>query len=244
MFTSIKYSSYIKMLFITLGVALFSFFSASSHAGVVINGTRAVYDQKEKSITVQLTNKGADPVLVQSWIDNGNADATPQNVQVPFVLTPPINRVEPNKGQALRISYTGKPLPQDRESVFWLNVLEIPPTPEANGNNSNLLQMAFRSRIKLFFRPENLKGSPEDAAKNLVWTLDRGKVSARNSSGFNVSLVTVGIKDDSRKPAEGKMIAPDNSQSFPIEGVVSGKTIIYKWINDYGAVVSSEVVIK
>ncbi|PJI52023.1 molecular chaperone EcpD, partial [Methylobacterium radiotolerans] len=56
--------------------------------------------------------------------------------------------------------HTGEPMPQDKESVFWLNVLEIPPKDKAN---QNLLQMAFRSRIKLFYRPAGLKGKAEDA---------------------------------------------------------------------------------
>ncbi len=50
-------------------------------------------------------------------------------------------------------------LPKDRESVFWFNVLEVPPKPDAaTVANQSLLQLAFRTRIKLFYRPEALKG--------------------------------------------------------------------------------------
>ncbi len=40
-------------------------------------------------------------------------------------------------------------LPQDRESLFYLNVREIPPKPD----KPNVLQLAMQSRIKLFYRP-------------------------------------------------------------------------------------------
>ncbi|MEG5378480.1 fimbria/pilus periplasmic chaperone [Enterobacter hormaechei] len=35
---------------------------------------------------------------------------------------------------------------------------------------NNYLQVAFRSRIKFFYRPSSLKGSLAEAAKTLQWT--------------------------------------------------------------------------
>ena len=46
-------------------------------AGVVINGTRVIYPGDEKEITVQVSNNGQRPVLVQSWLDTGDSEATP-----------------------------------------------------------------------------------------------------------------------------------------------------------------------
>lgn len=95
-------------------------------ASVVISGTRVIYSSEAKDVTVKLNNVGKAPVLIQSWIDDGDMTVKPENIRVPFILTPPINRVDPGKGQTLRLSYTGAALPMDKESVFWLNVLEIP----------------------------------------------------------------------------------------------------------------------
>ncbi len=53
----------------------------------------------------------------------------------------------------MHVFYTGEPLPQDKESVFWLNVQESLPKPDANKAGVNRLQLNSRSRIKLFFRP-------------------------------------------------------------------------------------------
>ncbi len=55
---------------------------------------------------------------MQTWIDNGQIDAAPDQIQTPFVITPPISRIEANKGQTIRITHTGEALPKDRESVF------------------------------------------------------------------------------------------------------------------------------
>lgn len=224
-----------------LFLSLLSAYSAISSASIVIGGTRVIYPQSEKNVSVQLTNEGDSPVLAQSWIDEGNSDASPETLQVPFMLSPPINRIEPKKGQTLRISYTGKALPAGRESVFWLNVLEVPAKAKSA---DNMLQMAFRTRIKVFFRPSGLQGTPTQAAEQLSWSMSGNQVKVANASQYHVSLVRVGVKGEGGKPAEGKMIAPGGADLFSIPGASRGKTLSVQWVNDYGAIVISDVVIK
>lgn len=45
--------------------------------------------------------------------------------------------MEPKSGQTIRIVYTGESLPQDRESLFYLNVLDIPAKPKLEENSEN-----------------------------------------------------------------------------------------------------------
>ncbi|WP_447878353.1 fimbria/pilus periplasmic chaperone, partial [Serratia fonticola] len=145
-------------------LAALALFSTHALASVVISGTRVIYPSDAKEVSVKISNVGPSPVLLQSWIDSGDANAKPSAIKVPFVLTPPMNRVEAGKGQTLRISYAGGTLPMDKESVFWLNVLEVPAKSQAK-TDENKLQMAFRTRIKLFYRPASLEGNANDAAK-------------------------------------------------------------------------------
>lgn len=56
-------------------------------------------------------------------------------------------------------------LPKDRESVFYLNIFDIP-TKLENKQDKNVLQLAIKSRIKLFYRPKELTTSPEEIYKN------------------------------------------------------------------------------
>jgi chaperone protein EcpD len=223
------------------GACLLALFSLPGQASVVISGTRVVYPGSEKEITVKLTNSGTLPVLVQSWVDTGDVKARPEKIQVPFILTPPINRINPSKSQTLRLSYTATPaLPEDRESVYWLNVLEIPPvTKEAAPNR---LQVAFRTRIKLFYRPAALadKEKANEAGKQLRWSVNGGELRAGNASPYFVSLVSVTVKQGSRKTtAEGEMVPPRGDRSFRMKdgGLVrSGAEVIWQYINDWGAV--------
>lgn len=90
-------------------------FSLQVQAGVIINGTRVIYPGDDSEITVQVTNNGKRPVLVQSWLDTGDSQATPDTITTPFVLTPPINRLDAGKAQSLRVAaISTTSLPKDR----------------------------------------------------------------------------------------------------------------------------------
>jgi chaperone protein EcpD len=208
-------------------------------ASIVITGTRVIYPSDAKEVSVKLNNAGKQPVLIQSWIDRGDADAKPESIKVPFILTPPINRVEAGKGQTLRISYTGEALPTDKESVFWLNVLEIPAKNQVN-TTENYLQMAFRSRIKFFYRPVGLQGDANDAANVVTWTGKGSSLLASNPTPYYVSLVTLSVNG---RKIEGSMIAPYSTLTVKLPGN-AGNKITGEYVNDYGAIRKFDAIIK
>ncbi len=219
--------------------AAIALFSANSLASVVISGTRVIYPSDAKEISVKISNGGLSPVLLQSWIDNGDSNAKPSAIKVPFVLTPPMNRVEPGKGQTLRISYAGGALPMDKESVFWLNVLEVPAKNQAK-TAENRLQMAFRSRIKLFYRPAGLEGNANDAVKAVTWSSKDNRVQATNPTPYFVSLVNLSVNG---KKLDYAMVAPRSTMSLDVAGN-AGSNISGSYVNDYGAVNAFNAVIK
>lgn len=220
-------------------------------AGVVITGTRQIYLSNKKELTVKLDNNGSKPALVQTWIDDGDVKTTPMTSTSPFIITPPVFRLDPSKGQMLRVVYTGgDALPKDRESVFWLNVLEIPPepTPTEAAEQANMLQMAFRSRIKLFYRPATLTGTQEKAVDDITISKVDGKLKISNNSPYYVSLSNIEaineknerviLKDASMVPPKGEeLLASDKSLALT-------KTVNFKFINDYGAYVDASKQLK
>lgn len=210
-----------------------------AQASIVMTGTRVVYDAAQREVTVKLNNDGQSPMLVQSWIDEGDLQATPDTSTAPFVLTPPIARIDPGKGQALRIRFTGqKTLPQDKESLFWLNVLEVPP---ASAQGQNRLKIAFRSRVKLFYRPAGLPGNPMAAAEQLQWRLQRNgaewALECRNDSPYYVTLGKVSVSGVSPTlDIHSSMLAPGERRTMPLKGALAtaGK-VDYTSITDLGA---------
>ncbi|MEB7912785.1 fimbrial chaperone [Citrobacter portucalensis] len=222
--------------------AFAAFTTFQVNADIVISGTRIVYPQSSKDVIVNLDNRGNKPLLVQTWLDDGRDGVNPQELKLPFVITPPVSRIDPQKGQSLRITYMGNALPQDRESLFWFNVLEIPPKSKAKeGESLNQLQLAFRTRIKLFFRPDGLKGTPGDAATNLKWSQKKEgntlSLFAQNDSPYNVSVSNVKLKMGGKEyTVDSKSVLPFSGVSMPVKGLsnnISG-TVIYNTINDNG----------
>ncbi|HHG9063935.1 TPA: fimbrial chaperone [Citrobacter freundii] len=236
------FSSISKTGLKTLIAAAIGFASFQSNADVVISGTRIVYQQSMKDVIVNMTNRGQNPLLLQIWLDDGRANVSPQELKLPFVITPPITRVDPGKGQSVRVTYLNQPLPQDRESLFWFNVLEIPKKAASKeGESQNQLQLAFRTRIKMFFRPDGLKGNSADAMKQVKWsqTLQGGSLSVigRNDSPYNVSISGASLKIGGKKyEINTQSIKPFASETMQVKGLTSAVDgeVEYIAINDYG----------
>jgi chaperone protein EcpD len=239
-----------KSLLCALGAALIalSAFVGSADASVVIAGTRVVFPAATGEITVRLSNNGNQPALIEAWIDSGNADSTPDTSNVPFLITPPLVRMNAGKGQSLRIVYTNQPLPKDRESLFWLNVLEIPPKPTAqSGEQQNTLQFAVRSRLKFFYRPANLAGDPLTAAQQITWTVVADgtgyALEAHNPTPYYITFSQVSASvDNTAYTADKGMVAPLSSLRLPVKNLArapaAGTAIDYSAINDFGAATS------
>jgi P pilus assembly chaperone PapD len=236
-----------KSLLSTIGAALIALSAVMgpASASVVVGGTRVVFPAANGEVTVRLNNVGSAPALVEAWIDSGDPASTPETAKVPFLITPPLARMNAGRGQSLRIVYTGQPLPTDRESLFWLNVLEIPPKPVAKpGEEQNTLQFAVRSRLKLFFRPADLPGDALDAAKQITWSVAADgagyALTAHNPTPYYITFsqlsLNVGQVPDL---VAGGMVAPMSSLRLALKKLrhapVAGSTIDYTTINDFGA---------
>ncbi|WP_374439269.1 fimbrial biogenesis chaperone [Pseudomonas panipatensis] len=213
-------------------------------ASVVLGGTRVVYPANEREVTLQVENAERVPRLVQAWVDRGDPQSRPDNADAPFLLTPPIVRMEAGKSIALRLMFTHQEsLPQDRESLFWLNVMDVPPQPREG--EESYLQLAYRSRLKLFYRPAGLPGSAPQAAESVVWSLVTDGhggylLRGRNASAYHVSLNSLELRDGGRSVGnEGGMIAPAASHDFPLPGLNAAPSasakVRYQWIDDFGA---------
>lgn len=216
-------------------------------AGVVITGTRVVYSMGSREVNVRLRNIDKKPVLVQSWIDDGSVNESPGHLEVPFIISPPMSRVEPQRGQTLRILYTGADLPQDRESLFFLNVLEVPPKPDRKADE-NFMQLAVRTRLKLFLRPEALSMPVEEAPAALTWEVgSQGTLRVHNPTPYHMSFSQVRANTGGVQSAYSQgMVAPfaslelsrtpDKTEAGP---PLANGHVRFGVINDYGAEVLS-----
>ncbi|MCU4346370.1 fimbria/pilus periplasmic chaperone [Acinetobacter lactucae] len=219
--------------------------TTTGHAEIVLHGTRVIYPSDAREITLQLSNNGTAPSLVQAWIDDGNAKLTPDEANVPFVITPPISRVEAAKGQTLRITAlpTTSQLNQQQESIFWLNVLDIPPKPEARtqqkdqatSTSNNFLQLAIRSRIKFFYRPFDLDNIDQISEK-AQWKVNDQYLVIKNPTPFFLTITSIFQGSEGHKTdllQQGLMISPFSEDKIKLKNKnLADMSFVY--INDYG----------
>jgi len=200
-------------------VVLLLMTSVTAHAGLVIRGSRVIYDENRGETTVHMRYTGGVPVLLQVWLDSGDADQPPGSEDIPFILNPAVTRMDPGNGQTVRILRVGDGLPQDRESLFWFNTLEVPPAPSAETlANDNILRFSVRGRFKLFYRPKGLPSSPAQAAGGLRFSLHEpladGRVQVRihNPSPYHVTLSRLELRR-AGEPADAPALLAFNHQS-------------------------------
>jgi P pilus assembly chaperone PapD len=224
---------------LSLGLLSLGLTGTSGHASIVLDGTRVIYPGGDREVSIRLTNNGAQPVVAQAWLDDGDAQGNPSRIKAPFILMPPLARIDAGKSQTLRLIYAGDPLPQDRESVYYLNVLEIPPKPASRERGENVVQVALRSRVKVFYRPSELGTDSGRAHTQLNWKLlHEGlhwTLEGSNPTPYHVSLTEVTIDDVPDSLGSG-MLAPGETLRFPLAGTPAhAAQVNYTAIDDYGA---------
>ncbi len=203
-------------------------FTFDSCAGVIIGGTRVVYQGDKKESLISIRNPDSKPYLIQSWIDPEGNNAQ-QTSPLPFIVTPPLFRLNALSSNALRILKSGN-VPEDKESVYWLNIKAI---PTSDPNAKNELHISVNSRIKIFYRPSGL--SDQDAAvayKAVTFKRAGDTLMATNPTPYFISIGE--LKANGVEIASPGMIAPMSTGSWGLTSKSSALKISWSAINDYG----------
>lgn len=209
-----------------IGAALY-FISTAIHAGgVVLGATRVIYPQGNKQVSLAVTNTDEKALfLIQSWFTDSEGKKSND-----FVVTPPLFKLMPKKENTLRIIYVGaNPLPADRESVYYLNAKAIPAVSEA-AQNSNTLQIATQSVIKLFYRPQGLAVPPIEAPAMLRCNLEGSMQTVHNPSPYFVTMVNLQV---GKTRIANMMVPPLATERADVDNLTGDVT--FQSINDYGS---------
>lgn len=214
--------------------ALLQLFSVSSFAAIQLEATRVIYNSDSSSASLSLHNVSDENFMMQSWLENENRDS---KAPIPMQVIPPIMRIDAGKEATLRFIYSGHGLPTDRESLFWINLQEIPPAAK----QPDVLQIAVHSRLKLFYRPQGLNTTLDKEVKKLVWRRMGNKLSITNAGPMYVSLnrLHLGTGNHARD-IYLDMVAPRSSEQITLPpNAQVGNSVSFSYINDFGG--TSEV---
>ncbi|HCM9119109.1 molecular chaperone [Enterobacter asburiae] len=196
-------------------------------AGVQIGRTRIIYDATKKEVALPLQNKDKElPWLIQSWTETSDG-----KTRGPFIVTPPLFRLDPQKEQSLRITWNGTALADDKESLFYMNVRTVPGTA-ADEDGKNVLRLIYRTRLKLFWRPVGLSGTPSESCKNLRFARNGQQLTVVNAGAFYsvFDSLTLGTY----KVVKADMVAPKSRIDILLPDNAQGTNVTWRCITDYG----------
>lgn len=202
---------------------------------VKLSSSRLIYDLASNGTTLTVTNPQDYPVLIQSMALEEN-----KKTKAPFVVTPPLMRLDGQQSSRLRIVRTGGNFAADRESLQWLCVKGIPPKAgdawakddKAKDKVTLNIQLSMTNCIKLLIRPETLQNHPDDAEYKLKWQHQGNKLKATNDSPYYINISA--LKFNGSAVADIHYVAPFSSHEFTAPaGKTTGK-IEWKIVNDYG----------
>ncbi|HBV4841646.1 TPA: molecular chaperone [Klebsiella aerogenes] len=199
---------------------------SAAQAGVIIGGTRVIYDGNKKEASISVKNPDSTPYLIQSWVEMQNGGTE----KAPFIITPPLYRLDKDQQNVERILLAGS-APQDKESLYWLNIKAIPSAPKKD----NTLQIAVKTRIKIIYRPTSLKGTiPEDVVSNLSWKRNGNQLQVTNPTKYVMNFNDISVSG--KKLEDVTYVLPGMTASFTLPSGVTGGPVIFRVINDYGGI--------
>jgi|AKYZ01.1.fsa_nt_gi P pilus assembly protein, chaperone PapD len=222
--------------------ALILFFSAFySHAegGITIGTTRVIYNEGKKQESVKIYNRNKDAqYLVQSWVTLTDKDSEAIKA---FITTPPIFALKSNSTGTVRVmALKTESLPNDRESVFYLNIKTIPAIQKKQDEEEKLsgrLIITTRSILKLFYRPKSI--SDPDHKKmyeKVTGAIENGKSYINNNTPYYITATKFSI--NGKEIDQVKFIKPFSKEEIYKSPL---NKIDFKIVNDFGGTTEKNI---
>lgn len=200
-------------------------------AAISIDRTRVIMLGNEKSAQINIINHSKKlPYLAQSWLENDQEE----KINSPLTVLPPLQRLE--KDTTVQVNITSLPdaakLPQDRESLFFYNLQEIPPKSE----KTNVIQLALRIKIKVFYRPESLKKMADEVWQEKLQLIPgSNELKIVNPTPFYIIIPTVSVANKSLALENDAITLKPLSEALLPKTSVKNQAVQIQYISDYGS---------
>lgn len=200
-----------------------------------LGATRIIYHPADRGAQLSVANPQDFPVLVQSRVYHED-----RKTQAPFVVTPPLFRLDPNQRNTLRVISTNA-LTGGKESLYWLCVTGIPPKSgdawaeeKTQGSVRQAqvnMEISTHMCIKILTRPESITGSLIQAAASLQWQREGNMIRAKNNSPYYINFHSLSIGGIPVEHPE--YIPPFSFRAFNLKSK-PGDTVNWSVITDAG----------
>jgi len=206
--------------------------SSAVQASLTMDRTRVIYDAAKPGVSVVVENTDTkDPFLVQTWLESSDG----KKITEPLVALPLLQRIEPNQKKQIRINSVNEvtPLPQDKESLMYFNILGVPP----KSNIENVVEVVIQSRFKLFYRPKGLQKYPENNwQQELKIEKKNNQLYLNNPTPYHVVIININDSLKKAKDFSEIIVKPNSNFVYPLNNQQkNGNNIMVTYLDDYGA---------
>ncbi|EKB5803145.1 molecular chaperone [Salmonella enterica] len=212
-----------------------SFYSLASNkkGGIGLDATRVVLTSAKESASLRANNTSSNVFLLRAWITEYDSENTKD---IPLFITPPLVRVNENESIQFRINKLSEvnSLPKDRESVFHINVMAIPPSVSKSKEHGKV-ELSLIHRIKLFYRPDALNNKKElkDIYKKIKVEKTIDGLRLNNPTPYYASMGNILVNNKSAPDDYSYMIPPFSEITVPYKQPVN--SFGFQLIDDFGA---------
>ncbi len=194
---------------------------SNAWAALSVDQSRYIFEGDKEAVSIVVENASPKTYGGQTWIENiKETDLRPT-----FVVTPPFFKVPGNGKQVLRVIKALEQMPEDKESIYWVSLQEIPPKNKDGG-----LSVALRTKVKLLYRPASLMDGRKNAETGLSTKIIDGQTQLVNTTPYIFAIADVLGENDASLPFDDKqhealaMFAPGDTVTLP-KGTTAKKVV-------------------
>ncbi|WP_337013342.1 fimbrial assembly chaperone [Pantoea sp. AS142] len=216
-------------IFVLSGVLL----SFSVWAVVNVDKTRVVFNQSDLTQSINVINSGQNETFLQLWTDDGDLTLSPDASITPVIVIPPVVKMYPGEMRSLRLMLTSRQaLPADKESLYWLNIYQIPALKKELNAAARKVVLPLRIRMKIFIRPAGLNAPQTTDPEKLRFAARGDKITLTNPTPWFMSMT---VNPKGQQSIKDIILAPYSDLQIESRTTLkSGDSVNYAVINDQG----------
>lgn len=243
---AVRLLNWLKVIILLLSSSTYSLAgNVNEYSGITLPSTRIIYSGKEtKGITFAVTNNTPTPYLMQSRVTTlptslvEEAHDTPSLATSPFIVLPPLVRIESGETTTLRIRLIQNTLPTNKESVFAFQIKTIPSKKkrEDNAKEQAHMTLALQNTLKMFYRPEGLPPyKVQNVAQALQFKRQGTQITVTNPTVFYATFADLSVgKSIIGNKALLKMVPPLGQQTYSLPDIEPSGDVRWQLLNEYG----------
>lgn len=208
---------------------IFALFPIYGYTSIETNKDKFIFIESNNQEIIEIKNNTNNDYFIQSWITHYDEK---NDTELPFMITPPLFKIEKTEHYSLKIFKIGEIKEEDRETLYKVNIKRIPLLSDSD-NNKNLLHVSMNSVYNLIYRPISIEKKAIDAYKQIEFLKNnKNEFVINNPTPYFITLHTISC--------DGIILINKSKTIPPFKKYNTKKTIkengIIKWktFNQYG----------